>query len=35
MQQSQHRSVIQAAAYYNNSERRLSRAARLVSEPDV
>ncbi|MET3777827.1 integrase [Rhizobium alvei] len=34
MQQSQHRSVIQAAAYYNNSERRLSRAARLVAEPD-
>jgi nicotinamidase-related amidase len=30
MQQSQHKSVAQAASYYNNSERKLGRAARLV-----
>jgi integrase len=30
MQQSQHRSVQQAASYYNDVERRLGRAARLV-----
>ena len=30
MQQSQHRSVQQAASYYNEAERRLGRAARLV-----
>lgn len=30
MQQSQHKSVQQAARYYNNAERRLGRAARLV-----
>ena len=30
MQQSQHRSVQQAASYYNDAERRLGRAARLV-----
>jgi integrase len=30
MQQSQHRSVQQAASYYNESERRQGRAARLV-----
>lgn len=30
MQQSQHKSVTQAASYYNNAERRNGRAARLV-----
>ena len=30
MQQSQHRSVQQAASYYNEAERRQGRAARLV-----
>lgn len=30
MQQSQHKSLTQAASYYNNSERKLARAARLV-----
>ncbi|UVC12648.1 tyrosine-type recombinase/integrase (plasmid) [Rhizobium sp. TH2] len=30
MQQSQHKSLTQAASYYNNSERMLGRAARLV-----
>jgi integrase len=30
MQQSQHRSVQQAASYYNDAERRLGKAARLV-----
>jgi integrase len=30
MQQSQHKSLTQAASYYNNSERKLGRAARLV-----
>jgi len=32
MQQSQHRSVQQAARYYNDAERQLGRAARLISE---
>lgn len=31
MQQSQHKSVTQASAYYNNAERRNGRAARLVT----
>jgi len=31
MQQSQHRSVTQAASYYNNAERKNGRAARLVT----
>ncbi|UVC12440.1 site-specific integrase (plasmid) [Rhizobium sp. TH2] len=30
MQQSQHKSLTQAASYYNNSERKLGRAARLM-----
>jgi hypothetical protein len=30
MQQSQHRSVQQAASYYNDAERRLGRAARSI-----
>jgi len=30
MQQSQHRSVQQAASYYNETERRQGRAARLI-----
>lgn len=30
MQQSQHKSVSQASAYYNNAERRMGRAARLI-----
>lgn len=30
MQQSQHRSVQQASRYYNDAERRLGRAARLI-----
>ena len=30
MQQSQHKSLTQAASYYNNSERKMGRAARLV-----
>jgi len=30
MQQSQHKSVTQAASYYNDSERKMGRAARLV-----
>ena len=30
MQQSQHKSLTQAASYYNNSERKLGRAARLL-----
>ena len=30
MQQSQHRSVQQASRYYNESERQLGRAARLI-----
>lgn len=30
MQQSQHKSISQAASYYNNSERKMGRAARLV-----
>lgn len=31
MQQSQHKSLTQAASYYNNSERKLGRAARLIT----
>ena len=31
MQQSQHRSVQQAASYYNDAERRLGRAARIIA----
>jgi integrase len=31
MQQSQHKSLAQAASYYNNSERKLGRAARLIT----
>jgi len=30
MQQSQHRSLTQAAAYYNNPDRKRGRAARLI-----
>jgi hypothetical protein len=30
MQQSQHRSVQQASRYYNDAERRLGQAARLI-----
>jgi hypothetical protein len=30
MQQSQHRSVQQAASYYNDADRQLSKAARLT-----
>ncbi|MBE1205900.1 integrase, partial [Aminobacter carboxidus] len=30
MQQSQHRSVSQASHYYNDAERKLGRAARLI-----
>ncbi|TIT78102.1 MAG: integrase, partial [Mesorhizobium sp.] len=30
MQQSQHRSVQQASRYYNDAERQLGRAARLI-----
>ncbi|MGZ2488340.1 integrase [Rhizobium pisi] len=30
MQQSQHKSVTQAASYYNNAERKQGRAARLI-----
>ncbi|SFJ99330.1 site-specific integrase [Methylocapsa palsarum] len=35
MQQSQHRSIQQAASYYNDSERKQGRAARLASIPKV
>lgn len=31
MQQSRHKSVAQAASYYNDSERKMGRAARLMS----